>query len=121
MASVREVIIEIFNSIGYIHLTPCKDGAEAWEKIQNQDPPFDLIVSDCQMPNSSGLDLLLRIRSSEIFKSTPFLMISTVSEQENILGAIKAGADYYLVKPFKAPELAAKLKIIYDKRNGVKS
>lgn len=121
MNSVREVIIEMFNAIGFNDIVQCKDGAEAWEQIQNSNPPISLVVSDLNMPNSSGLDLLLRIRSSEQHKNLPFLMMSAVSEQKNIISSMKAGADYYLVKPFQMADLVSKLKIIFEKRNGVAS
>jgi len=121
MTSVREVLIETFNAIGYNHIVGCKDGADAWEKIQNESPPFQLIVSDLNMPDSNGMDLLIRIRTSDRYKNLPFLMISEMSDQSHIMNAMKSGADYYLVKPIKAPELASKLKIIHQKRNEAKT
>jgi two-component system chemotaxis response regulator CheY len=121
MASIREIMIETFHSIGFKNIVTCKDGAEAWEQLQNASPPFELVVSDMNMPVSSGLDLLARIRSAERFQNLPFMMISEVSDQSKIIAAIKSGADYYLVKPVEEVSLNVNLKKIFDKRNGVSS
>ena len=120
MSSVRDVLIETFNSIGFKNITSCKDGADAWEQMQDSSHPIDLIVSDMNMPNSNGLDLLKRVRSTSRFKNLPFLMISESADQEIILNAMKLGADYFLIKPFNGPELSIKLKKIYDIKIGSK-
>lgn len=118
MSSVREIVVETFYVLGFDNIVECKDGAEAWEKIQNDPQGFSLVVSDFRMPNSNGMDLLIRIRASEKFKNLPFLMISSQSDKVNILSAISAGADHYLVKPFEAMDLLDKLKVIHEKRYG---
>lgn len=120
MTSIREMIVEIFHSIGYKNIIASKDGADAWEMIQNASPPFELIVSDMNMPVSSGLDLLVRIRGSDAHRHLPFMMISEVSDQKKIMSVMKSGADYFLVKPVLAPDLPTKLKIVYDKKNGAR-
>lgn len=119
MNSFREVITELLQSLGFNNIKACKNGSQAWELIENEEPGFDLVISDAQMPHSSGVDLLKRIRSSQRYQGLPFLMISAHSEEKNVVAAVKAGADYYLVKPFKAEELAAKLQIIFDRKAGL--
>lgn len=118
MNSIREILIEALESIGFKNIVSCKDGADAWELIQNTTPAFELIVADLNMPVSSGLDLLTRIRASEVHKHLPFLMISEVCDQKTIMNTIKCGADYYLMKPIQAADLPEKLKIIFNKRIG---
>ena len=121
MVSVRTVIVEMFNSLGFQNITEANNGADAWQVIQNGAPSFELIVSDLNMPKTNGMDLLIRVRSSDRFKTLSFLMISAAFEEKSILKAVKSGADHYLVKPFNPEELAHKLKLIFDKRAGVKT
>jgi two-component system chemotaxis response regulator CheY len=118
MNSIREFLTVILQDLGFTKVHSCKDGADAWEKIQEQKAPFELIISDLNMPKSSGMDLLNRLRSSAIYKQTPFIMISSKSDTKSIVSAIQAGADHYIVKPISKNELQDKLKIVYDKKNG---
>lgn len=121
MTSVRTVIVEMANSLGFNSISVANDGAEAWQAIQNETPPFDLVVCDLNMPKANGMDLLVRVRSSDRFKGLSFLMISAAFDEAKILKAIKSGSDHYLVKPFNPEELAQKLKLIYEKKCGVKT
>lgn len=118
MSSVREVIIEMCNSLGFNDVTGASDGASAWQAIQNAAAEFDIIISDLNMPKGSGMDLLLRLRASERFKKTCFLMVSAAFDEQSILKAVKSGADHYLVKPFNAHDLGQKLKVVFNKRMG---
>jgi two-component system chemotaxis response regulator CheY len=118
MSSVREVIVEMCNALGFKNVTGSSDGANAWQTIQNAPEEFGIIISDLNMPKGSGMDLLIRLRAAERFKKTIFLMISAAFDEQNIVRAIKNGADHYLVKPFNAHDLGEKLKIVYQKRAG---
>jgi len=116
MNSIREYLSSLLQELGFSKIHSCKDGADAWEKVQEQKAPFELIISDLNMPKSSGMDLLARLRSSAVYKNTPFIMISSKSDTKSIVSAIQAGADHFIVKPVSKLELNDKLKLVYEKR-----
>lgn len=118
MNSIRDVVVNAFKELGFTYLFEAKDIGEAWDKIQGEPRPFDLVVCSLNMAKASGMDLLVRVRKAERFKKLPFLMTSNQSDQKVILSVINAGADHFLVKPFQPAELADKLKKIHEKRFG---
>ncbi len=118
MTSIRELALNTFRELNYLNLHEAKDAAEAWEKIQNEPRPFDLVVCSHKMKNSAGLDLLVRIRRSERFRSLPFLMTGSHSDPEIILESIQSGADHFLIKPFRSIDLADRLETISKKTAG---
>jgi two-component system chemotaxis response regulator CheY len=118
MNSIREYLVSLMKELGFSKIHDCKDGADAWEKIQAQKAPFELIISDLNMPKSSGLDLLTRLRSSAVYKTTPFIMISSKSDTKSIVSAIQAGADHFIVKPVSRLELQEKLKTVFERKSG---
>ena len=70
------------------------------------------------MPNCSGLDLAKRLRADSRYKDTPFLMVTAEAEQHQVVEALKAGVDNYVVKPFNAATLTEKLEAVHKKRGG---
>jgi len=88
----------------------------ALQRLQNGD--FEFVVTDWNMPNMDGLQLLKSIRSAPALKHLPVLMITAEAKKENIIAAAQAGASGYIVKPFTAATLAEKLQKIFDKMGG---
>jgi two-component system chemotaxis response regulator CheY len=121
MNSIREAVVSLFRGLGFEKVHDCKDGAEAWEKMQTQGAPFELVICDLNMPNSNGMDLLNRIRASKKFKDTCFIMISSQSDQKKIVAAIQAGADYFVIKPLRKTDFAEKLKLVHERKFGSKN
>jgi CheY-like chemotaxis protein len=74
---------------------------------------YDLIICDLYMPKMSGIDLLRLVRNTELTKDIPFIMITTVNSQENILEAIKENVSGYILKPFSAKTLHEKIVAIF--------
>ena len=93
-----------------------EDGAVALQKLQ--EGGFDFVVTDWNMPNMDGLQLLQAIRSDTALSRLPVLMITAEAKKENIIAAAQAGASGYIVKPFTAATLAEKLQKIFDKMGG---
>jgi two-component system chemotaxis response regulator CheY len=118
MMTMRKLISKVCKEIGFTDLTEAADGIQAWEAIQNASPPIGLVISDWNMPNCSGLDLVKRIRADSRFKDTPFLMVTAEAEQHQVVEAIKSGVDNYVVKPFNAATLTEKLETVHKKRGG---
>ncbi len=118
MATMRKIIKRMLTQIGFTNLEEAEDGKPAWEKIlaaQERGDPYQFIVSDWNMPDMSGLDLLKHMREDERFKSTPFLMITAEAEQSNVVIAVKAGVSNFIVKPFSQETLKEKLDKIFNK------
>ena len=103
---MRKIILRALNALEITDVIEAADGAEAL-KLFGADA-FDLVLSDWNMPNMNGLELLKAIRSSG--STTPFIMITTESEQGRVLQAVQAGASNYLVKPFDQELLLDKLQ-----------
>jgi two-component system chemotaxis response regulator CheY len=86
------------------------------QKLQNGS--FEFVVTDWNMPNLDGLQLLQAIRKTPALKHLPVMMITAEAKKENIIAAAQAGASGYIVKPFTAATLAEKLQKIFDKMGG---
>lgn len=117
MMTMRKLVGKICKELGLNTLVEAADGAKAWEEICNAKPPFGLIISDWNMPNSTGLDLLKRVRSDSRFGQTPFLMVTAEAEAHQVAEAVKSGVDNYIIKPFDKDMMSAKLEAVHKKYN----
>ena len=77
-----------------------RDGVEAWSMLDSQPDRYDLVLLDRTMPRMSGLELLVRIKSDHRFLIIPVILQSALAEREEIIEGIRAGAYYYLTKPY---------------------
>ena len=118
MMTMRKIVGKACKEIGFTDLTEAVDGTDAWQKVTEASPSFGLIISDWNMPNASGLDLLKRVRSDSRFGKTPFILVTAESEQSQIVEAAKAGVSNYLIKPFTAASLREKLEQVHQKLLG---
>jgi two-component system, chemotaxis family, chemotaxis protein CheY len=112
MKIARKKIIQTLNSIGIEKVVEAKDGVEALELFEEaikSGQPFQLILSDLNMPNMNGVELVKKVKSNPEGKTTPFLMLTAESEKTVIMEAIKAGVDNYISKPFTPDELKDKI------------
>jgi two-component system chemotaxis response regulator CheY len=115
MMTMRKLVSKVCKEIGFTDLTEAGDGIQAWTAVGAATAPFGLIISDWNMPNCTGLDLLKRVRADSRFGKTPFLMVTAEAEQHQIAEAIKSGVDNYVVKPFDRESLKIKLEAIHKK------
>lgn len=98
--------------MGYNNLLESDDGINAWpliEAAQKEGSPFDFIVSDWNMPEMSGIDLLIKIRSTPGLEKLPFLMITAETDAENLVAAEKEGVSGFIKKPFTIDHLKEKM------------
>ncbi|MCP3875161.1 MAG: response regulator [Desulfobacteraceae bacterium] len=114
-ASIRSTMKTILISLGFADITEAVDGEDAWYMINDEfrkgkTEAFDLIVSDMEMPNMTGLELLRAVRKSSGMKDTPFIMATTVTAKQIILETMRLGVQAYIIKPFDAPMVKLKLK-----------
>jgi two-component system chemotaxis response regulator CheY len=115
MMTMRKLVGKVCKELGFSDLSEASDGAKAWEAISSASPPFGLVISDWNMPGTSGLDLLKRVRGDSRYGKLPFVMVTAEAEQHQIVEAIKAGVSNYLVKPFTADALKEKLEAVHKK------
>jgi len=104
--STRNLERSMLNAIGYTNVIDAVDGEDAITKLQEEDG-INFIISDWNMPNKSGYDLLVWVRASDQFKQLPFIMATAQSEKKEMIKALKAGATNYIPKPFNKDELKA--------------
>jgi two-component system chemotaxis response regulator CheY len=116
--TMRKIVIRMLNELGYSKISEAGNGAEGFEVLSNANPAIDLIISDWNMPTSTGLDLLKRVRSDSRFKSLPFMLATTEAEGSQVKEAMQVGVDSYLIKPFTNEGMQEKLRQIYKKRFG---
>ncbi|WP_237538430.1 SpoIIE family protein phosphatase [Streptomyces sp. SID486] len=106
-ADMREYLTRILAGAGY-EVTAVTDGVEALRSVRRGTP--DLVVSDVMMPRLDGLELVARLRGDARTASVPVLLLSARAGQEASIEGLQAGADDYLVKPFAAAELLARVR-----------
>ncbi len=110
-ATMRRIIKNILRQLGYKNIEEADDGATALPILKSQH--FDLIISDWNMPQMSGLELLKTVRADDQIKDTPFLMVTAEAQKENVIEAVKAKVSNYIIKPFTAETLAEKMAKIF--------
>lgn len=110
-STMRKIIKGIMRKLGFTNLEEAEDGTTALPKLKSD--KYDFVISDWNMPNMNGLEFLKAIRSDEDLKELPFLMVTAEAKKENILDAIKSGANNYIVKPFTEEVLQQKLEEIF--------
>lgn len=111
--TMRRIIRNLLKDLGYENVDEAEDGAIGLEKLRNGS--FDFVVSDWNMPNLDGLEMLKLIRADANLSSLPVLMVTAEAKKENIIAAAQAGASGYVVKPFTAATLEEKLNKIFEK------
>ncbi len=112
-ATMRRIIKNILRQIGFTNIIEADDGSTALPILEKDN--IDLVITDWNMPKMSGLELLKAIRSNPNLKDTPVLMVTAEALKENIIEAVKAGVNNYVVKPFTAQTLQEKIEKIFGK------
>ncbi len=112
-STMRKIVKNVLKQLGYNNIEEAENGAEALQKLRSK--KFDFVVSDWNMPNMDGLEMLKAIRSDAELKHLPVLMVTAEAEKDKVIAAIKAGVNNYIVKPFTAETLKQKMEQIYQK------
>jgi len=111
--TMRRIVKTLLRQLGYTNIIEAEDGELAY-KLLKATPDIEFIVSDWNMPNMTGLELLKTVRADEKFKHLPFLMVTAEAEKENIIEAVKSGVSNYVVKPFTAATLKEKMAKVFQ-------
>ncbi len=112
-STMRRIIRNLLKELGFTNVDEAEDGVAALAKLKAGS--FDFVVSDWNMPNMTGIELLRAIRADESLKHLPVLMVTAEAKKENIVEAAQAGASGYVVKPFTAATLDEKIGKILQK------
>jgi two-component system chemotaxis response regulator CheY len=110
-STMRRIVKNILRQLGFENIVEADDGQTAMRKLESE--RIDFVISDWNMPNMSGLELLKWVRSHDEFKDMPFLMVTAEAQKENVLEAVKAKVSNYIVKPFTAETLSEKIEKIF--------
>lgn len=110
-STMRRIVRNLLKELGFSNVDEAEDGQVALHKLKNGQ--FEFVVTDWNMPNMTGIELLRAIRADAQLKHLPVLMVTAEAKKENIIEAATAGASGYVVKPFTAATLDEKLKKIF--------
>lgn len=110
-STMRRIVRNLLKELGFSNISEAEDGVDALRKLRAE--RFEFVVSDWNMPNMTGIDLLREIRKDPALKHLPVLMVTAEAKRENIIEAAQAGASGYVVKPFTAITLDEKLQKIF--------
>lgn len=112
-STMRRIITNVLRQLGFDNIVEAEDGAKALHILESESVEF--VITDWNMPQMSGLDLLKAIRANDNAskKDIPVLMVTAEALQENIVLAAKEGVNNYIIKPFDAKTLADKIDKIF--------
>lgn len=110
-ATMRRILRNILKQLGFTNISEADDGKTALKELKKEN--FDLVLCDWNMPEMSGLELLTTIRSDDQLKDLAFVMVTAEAQKENIVAAVKAGVNNYVVKPFTAETVSEKLNKVF--------
>ncbi len=108
--TMLRIIRNLLKQIGFENVDEATDGSSALQKMREKG--FGLVISDWNMEPMTGLQLLREVRADSQLADTPFIMITAESKKENVVAAKEAGVNNYIVKPFNAATLKAKLEAV---------
>ena len=114
-STMRRIVRNRLKDRDILNVQEAEYGVQALIKLRAV--TFDFVVSDWNMPNMTGIELLRAIRADASLKHLPVLMVTAEAKRENIIEAAQAGASGYVVKPFTAATLDEKLKKIFQNMN----
>ena len=112
-STMRRIVRNLLKELGYNNADEAEDGVVALSKLRGG--AFEFVVSDLNMPNMNGFELLRQIRADADLKHLPVLLVTAEAKKEDIVTAAQIGASGYIVKPFTKATLEEKLNKILQK------
>jgi two-component system chemotaxis response regulator CheY len=108
--TIRRIISTALKTVGYSETIEASNGKDALAKLANGN--VDFIITDWNMPEMNGLDFIKEVRSNPIYSSLPILMVTTRGTEHDVIEALQAKVNSYIVKPFTPQELKEKIESI---------
>ena len=115
-STMRRIIKNLLRDLGFNNTDEADDGNTGLPKLQSGN--YDFLVTDWNMPDMTGIDLLRAVRADEKLKSLPVLMVTAEAKKEQIVMAAQEGVNGYIVKPFTAQTLKEKIEKIFERIEG---
>ncbi len=120
MSFYRDLMVQSLGNLGFNgRCILSKNYTESINKLKEiikKGEKIDFIISDIQLPDGTGIELLKKVRSSKTLKNVPFLLITTSDDPQTIVEAFEVGADNYIFKPIEEAALLEKIEFCYTKR-----
>ena len=113
-STMVRIIRNLLRQLGFADVDDAGNGEVALAKMHNK--RYGLVISDWNMEPMTGYDLLRQVRADPGLQQTPFIMVTAESKTENVIAAKKAGVNNYIVKPFNAQTLKAKIEAVFTER-----
>lgn len=115
-STMRRIVKNLLNDLGYARVEEADDGRTALPMLRGGE--FDVLITDWNMPGMPGLELLKAVRADARLARLPVLMLTAEAKREQIIEAAQAGVNGYVIKPFTAETLKAKLDKMLASRPG---
>jgi two-component system chemotaxis response regulator CheY len=112
-STMRRIVRGLLKEMGYNNVDEAEDGAVALGMMKSND--YDFVVSDINMPNMNGFEMLQAAKADPALRNVPVLMVTAEARKEDIVLAVKSGAAGYIVKPFSKATLEDKVQKIMQK------
>jgi two-component system chemotaxis response regulator CheY len=112
-STMRRIVKNVLKQLGFENLDEAEDGVQALSKLRSGG--YSFVVSDWNMPNMDGLELLKEVRKDPALKDLPILMVTAEAEKDKVVTAIQAGVNNYVVKPFTAEVFKEKMDRVFEK------
>jgi len=115
-STMRRIVKNQLRELGFSNVSEADDGRSALQVLKSSH--IDFVVTDWNMPDVTGLELLKAMRADDSMKSIPVLMVTAEAKRDQIVEAAEAGVNGYVVKPFAAETLKDKIQRIFDRLEG---
>ena len=112
-STMRRIVRNLLKEVGFGNADEAEDGSVALAKLRTGG--YDFVVTDLNMPNMDGFELLNSIRADRVLRLLPVLLVTAEAKKEDIVAAAQAGASGYIVKPFTKATLEDKLNKIVQR------
>lgn len=110
-STMRRIIKNTLQRLGYEDILEAENGIEAWQLLDTTDD-VKILITDWNMPEMNGLDLVKKVRSDDRYGDIPIIMVTTEGGKAEVITALKAGVNNYIVKPFTPQVLKEKLEVV---------
>lgn len=108
-STMRRIIKNTLQRLGFNDILEAEHGVEAWQ-IMEKTPDINVLITDWNMPEMNGLELVRKVRAEKKYETMPIIMVTTEGGKAEVITALKAGVNNYIVKPFTPQVLKEKLE-----------
>lgn len=113
-STMRRIIKNTLGRLGHKEVLEAEHGVEAWQLL-SQNPDISVLITDWNMPEMNGLELVKKVRAEKKYEDMPIIMVTTEGGKAEVITALKAGVNNYIVKPFTPQVLKEKLEDVLGK------